>query len=159
MDQSSCFSDQVYHNHCHCFFSPIERKVERWPITSHSTLLSLIGKQSHTTKHLFCLLRCNTKKQQFTPAVKLLYFPFLFFILFLSFFIFSCFIYLFFFFLIFSASPSLASMMGVSVTLDTSLKPEMKNKWSVVLSQLSNEHYPRCNWWLFCWAISLNASG
>lgn len=48
------------------------------PITSHSTLLPLIGKQSHSTKHLLCLLRCNTKEQQFTPAAKLLYFPFSF---------------------------------------------------------------------------------
>lgn len=91
------FPVQHCRNHCHCF-SPMERKAEGWSITSHSTLLSLIGKQSHTTKHLFCLLRCNTKEQQFTPAVKLLYFPFLFFILFLSFFIFPASFFLFFFF-------------------------------------------------------------
>lgn len=30
-------------------------------------------------------------------------------------------------------------MMGVSVSPDTSLKPELKDKWSVALSQLSKD--------------------
>lgn len=84
---------------------------------------------------------------------------------FFSLFYFSIFILLHFYFcffpfsLIFSASSSLISMMGVGVTLDTFLKPEMKDKWSVVCYQLSNGHYPTYSWWVSFWTISSNASG